>query len=120
MADFNVGRVDRVCALFAPDLRANFRGQPERGYDGLCDLLKGSMADKGRTFSYSLDVKEILVTSRCEADLVAPSRLEMPIALASRRARRRVEKNASQRRVGTVIKPAVDAIRTKLDTLATA
>jgi hypothetical protein len=54
MADFNAGRADRVCALFAPDVRADFRGQPERGYDGLCDLLKGSLADKGKTFSYSL------------------------------------------------------------------
>jgi len=61
MADFNAGRADKVCALFAPDLRADFRGQPERGYDGLCDLLKGSLADEERTFSYGLDVKEILV-----------------------------------------------------------
>ena len=60
-ADFNAGRADKVCGLFAPDLRADFRGQPERGYDGLCDLLKRSLADKEKTFSYGLDVKEILV-----------------------------------------------------------
>jgi hypothetical protein len=46
IADFNAGRADKVCALFVPDLRADVRGQPERGYDGLCDLLKGSLADK--------------------------------------------------------------------------
>jgi len=28
MAHFNAGRTDRVCELFAPELRANFRGQP--------------------------------------------------------------------------------------------
>lgn len=61
MADFNAGRADKVCGLFAPDLRADFRGQPERGYGGLCDLLKQSLSDKEKTFSYGLDVKEILV-----------------------------------------------------------
>jgi len=61
MADFNAGRADRVCGLFAPDLRATFRGQPERNYAELCDLLKGSLADKEKTFSYGLDVKEIKV-----------------------------------------------------------
>jgi uncharacterized protein (TIGR02246 family) len=60
-ADFNAGRADKVCGLFAPDLRADFRGQPERGYDALCDLLKRSLSDKEKTFSYGLDVKEILV-----------------------------------------------------------
>jgi len=29
--DFNAGRADKVCDLFARDLRADFRGQPERG-----------------------------------------------------------------------------------------
>jgi len=61
MADFNAGRADKVCGLFAPDLRADFRGQPERDYDGLCELLKGSLTDKEKTFSYGLDVKEIRV-----------------------------------------------------------
>jgi len=56
MADFNAGRAGKVCGLFAPDLRADFRGQPERDYDELCDLLKGSLTDKEKTFSYGLDV----------------------------------------------------------------
>jgi hypothetical protein len=30
MADFNAGNADKVCALFAPDLIAQYRGQPER------------------------------------------------------------------------------------------
>ncbi|MGH6767509.1 MAG: YybH family protein [Xanthobacteraceae bacterium] len=60
-ADFNAGRADKVCDLFAHDLRADFRGQPERGFDAQCDLLKRSLADPSRSFSYALAVKEILV-----------------------------------------------------------
>ena len=30
MADFNDGKADKVCDLFAPDLVSDFRGQPER------------------------------------------------------------------------------------------
>ena len=41
--DFNAGKSDRVCALFARDLIAQYRGQPERNYDSLCDLLKRSL-----------------------------------------------------------------------------
>jgi ketosteroid isomerase-like protein len=59
--DFNAGRADKVCELFSRELRADFRGQPERGYDAQCDLLKRSLADSTRTFSYALAIKEILV-----------------------------------------------------------
>jgi ketosteroid isomerase-like protein len=61
MADFNAGQADKVCALFAPDLIAQYRGQPERGYDALCDLLKRSLADRGKSYRYALAIKEILV-----------------------------------------------------------
>jgi uncharacterized protein (TIGR02246 family) len=61
MADFNAGDADKVCALFAPDLIAQYRGQPERDYQGLCDLLKRSLSDRSRTYTYSLAIKEILV-----------------------------------------------------------
>lgn len=60
-ADFNAGRADAVCDLFARDLRADFRGQPERGYDALCDLLQGSLADRERAYSYELEIRDILV-----------------------------------------------------------
>ena len=59
--DFNAGRVDKVCDLFARDLRADFRGQPERGYEAQCGLLQRSLTDRARAFSYTLAVKEILV-----------------------------------------------------------
>src|SRR5262245_390632 len=61
MADFNAGRAEKVCDLFAPDLVAQYRGQPERGWDALCDLLKRSLADRGKTYSYALAIHEILV-----------------------------------------------------------
>ncbi|HEY6996220.1 MAG TPA: SgcJ/EcaC family oxidoreductase [Xanthobacteraceae bacterium] len=61
MADFNAGRADKVCALFAPDLVAQYRGQPERGYDALCDLLKRSLGDRSKNYRYALAIQEILV-----------------------------------------------------------
>jgi uncharacterized protein (TIGR02246 family) len=61
MADFNAGNADKVCALFAPDLVAQYRGQPERDYQGLCDLLKRSLNDRSKTYAYSLAIKEIIV-----------------------------------------------------------
>src|SRR5262245_39191397 len=61
MADVNAGRAEKVCDLFARDLVAQFRGQPERGWDALCDLLKRSLADRDKSYSYALAIKEILV-----------------------------------------------------------
>ena len=60
-ADFNAGRADKLCDLFSRALRVDFRGQPERGYDAQCDLLKKSLADSTRTFSNAFAIKEILV-----------------------------------------------------------
>jgi uncharacterized protein (TIGR02246 family) len=60
-ADFNAGDAEKACALFSRDLRADYRGQPERGYDGQCDILKRSLGDKSRRYSYALAIKEILV-----------------------------------------------------------
>ncbi len=59
---FNAGDAGHVCDLFAPDLISNYQGQPERNYDSLCALLRGSLQDKKRAFDYGLDVKEILVS----------------------------------------------------------
>ncbi len=60
-ADFNAGDAEKTCALFSRELRADYRGQPERGYDGQCDILKRSLGDKSRSYSYALAIKEILV-----------------------------------------------------------
>jgi ketosteroid isomerase-like protein len=61
MVDFNSGNSAKICDLFAPDLRADYRGQPERNFGALCELLKSSLGDPTRSFSYALDIKEILV-----------------------------------------------------------
>ena len=61
-ADFNAGNAERICDLFAPDLRYDFPGFPERGYDDICALLKSSLGDATRTFSYALDIREVIVS----------------------------------------------------------
>ncbi|HKF59999.1 MAG TPA: nuclear transport factor 2 family protein [Dongiaceae bacterium] len=61
MADFNAGRQDRVCDLFSPELRYDYRGFPERGYRELCELLHRSLSKQDRKFAYSVDIREILV-----------------------------------------------------------
>jgi uncharacterized protein (TIGR02246 family) len=61
-ADFNAGNAERICDLFAPDVRYDYPGFPERGYDEICALLQGSLADRTRTFSYALDIREVIVS----------------------------------------------------------
>ena len=58
--DFNSGREQAVCDLFARDLRYDFRGFPERSYRDICKQLRASLRDKTRKYSYSLDIREIL------------------------------------------------------------
>jgi uncharacterized protein (TIGR02246 family) len=62
MADFNAGKTNKVCDLFAPDLKSDFRGQPERNFEQLCALLQKSLKDEARSFAYALDIKEIIVS----------------------------------------------------------
>jgi ketosteroid isomerase-like protein len=59
--DFNAGRTDKVCDLFSKEAISNYRGQPERRYDEICDLLKRSLTDPARKFHYELDLREIIV-----------------------------------------------------------
>ena len=61
MADFNAGKTDRVCDLFAADVRADFRGYPTRDHQAVCDLLIKSLTDSTRAFSYALNIKEVLI-----------------------------------------------------------
>ncbi len=58
--DFNAGRVDKVCDLFAPSLRADVRNAGERDFDTQCQLLRKALADPERAYSYAFDLKEIL------------------------------------------------------------
>jgi ketosteroid isomerase-like protein len=59
--DFNAGRLSEVCALFAPDLISNYQGQPTGSYNSLCAQLRASFNDPGKSYHYSLQIKEILV-----------------------------------------------------------
>jgi steroid delta-isomerase len=58
--DFNAGNADKVCALFAPELRYDFRGYPERDYNDVCSRLKRSLNDKSKRYEYALDIREII------------------------------------------------------------
>lgn len=61
MADFNAGKTERICDLFASDVRADVRGYPTRNHRDVCDLLVKSLSDATRTYHYDLDIREILV-----------------------------------------------------------
>ena len=60
-ADFNDGKADAVCDLFSKEAIANYRGQPERRYDEICDLLQRSLTDPARDYHYELDLHEVIV-----------------------------------------------------------
>ena len=61
-SDFNSGNEREVCDLFAADLRYDYRGHAERGFADICSLLQRSLRDRTRTYSYTLRIKEILVS----------------------------------------------------------
>ena len=60
--DFNARDATRICDLFAPDLRYDFRGSPERDYDAMCSALHRALGDRSKTMVYSFDIKEIIVS----------------------------------------------------------
>ena len=49
--DFNAGNKNEVCAIFAPDLRYDYRGFPERGYQDICSTLQRSLSDAQRVIA---------------------------------------------------------------------
>jgi ketosteroid isomerase-like protein len=59
--DFNARNSSEICDLFAPDLRYDYRGLPERGYRDICDLLKRSLSDPQKSYSYAPAIREIIV-----------------------------------------------------------
>ena len=61
-ADFNSRDATRICDLFAPDLRYDFRGSPERDYNAMCSLLHRALGDQSKKITYSFDIKEIIVS----------------------------------------------------------
>jgi ketosteroid isomerase-like protein len=62
-ADFNARNLAEVCDLFAPDLRYDYQGFPERGFDDICKLLRQSLAEPRKRYSYAPPaIKDILVS----------------------------------------------------------
>jgi ketosteroid isomerase-like protein len=59
--DFNAGRVDRVCDIFASSLRTDNRTVSERDFDAQCKLLHKVLGDGERAYSYALDLNEVIV-----------------------------------------------------------
>jgi steroid delta-isomerase len=59
--DFNAGHADKVCSLFSPELRYDFRGYPERNYDDVCTRLQRSLKDASKRYTYALEIREIIV-----------------------------------------------------------
>jgi steroid delta-isomerase len=60
--DFNAGNKDKVCTIFVPDLRYDYRGFPERGFADICAILQRSLSGPVKRYSYALAIKEILVS----------------------------------------------------------
>jgi len=58
---FNARDEDRVCTLFAPDLVANYQGEPERDYASLCETLRAALRNPDTTYRYSVEINEIMV-----------------------------------------------------------
>jgi steroid delta-isomerase len=61
-AAFNARDASHICDLFAPDLRYDFRGLPERDYATLCALLKRALSDTTKKLDYSPDIREVIVS----------------------------------------------------------
>lgn len=61
MEEFNAGKTDKICDLFAPDVRADVRGAKERDHAAICDLLVRSLKDDTKHYSYAMAIEEVLV-----------------------------------------------------------
>ena len=58
---FNAGEAEAVCDLFSKEAISTYRGQPERRFDEICDLLQRSLADPARDYRYAVDIHEVIV-----------------------------------------------------------
>jgi ketosteroid isomerase-like protein len=59
--DFNAGKVEESCDLFAAELRYDYRGLPERNYQEMCAGLRRALTDPSRHYRYGLAIKDIFV-----------------------------------------------------------
>jgi steroid delta-isomerase len=60
-ADFNAGRIDKVCDIFAPSLIADVDDVGQRDFAAQCRVLRTALGDSELSLSYALDIKEVLV-----------------------------------------------------------
>lgn len=60
--DFNARRAERICDLFAPDLRADIQGLPEQNYPLVCERLRKALAAPGEPIVLGLHVQEVIVS----------------------------------------------------------
>jgi len=60
--DFKARNSEHICDLFDPALRYDFRGAPERGFENICTLLRRSLSDKTKRYSYTANIKEVIVS----------------------------------------------------------
>jgi ketosteroid isomerase-like protein len=58
--DFNAGKVEPLCDIFAPDLVVTYRGTPDRGYAAFCRQLQTAVADPALDLRYDLEIEEII------------------------------------------------------------
>ena len=60
--DFNEGDTEKICDIFAKELRYDYRGYKERGFEDVCALLRKSLNDQSKRYFYSLKIKELIVS----------------------------------------------------------
>ena len=96
---FNARDEDRVCDLFAPDLVANYQGEPERDYASLCEMLRAAVRDPQTAYRYSVEINEIVVYGE-----TAVARLVWALE---------IEKAGSPKQ--TIEEPAVDIFHRQVD-----
>jgi ketosteroid isomerase-like protein len=60
-AAFNTRQTDKICGIFAEDLRYKFGEVADRGYNDVCTALRRSFGDETHRSHYTLDLREILV-----------------------------------------------------------
>jgi len=58
---FNDRNEERVCDLFAPDVVANYQGEPARDYDWLCGMLRSALRNPDVAYSYSVRIDDVIV-----------------------------------------------------------
>jgi uncharacterized protein (TIGR02246 family) len=58
---FNTRDEQQVCEIFAPDIVANYQGEPELDYSSLCQRLRTALRDPDSSYRYSVQINEVMV-----------------------------------------------------------